>query len=356
MVYPEQRFATKLATFQRETVLPEGAVGVVLVTEGARVDIRDWVARGIHPTRYALIEAAQELRLRDEKSLPKMLLVKERARVARGDAIAGANAKRGRRVFAPFDGFIVYVGEGRIIMQELPEILNVEAGVRGRVTRILNGRGVTIEATGALVQGVWGNGRSAIANLRMEPEGGIESLSMDQFDASYRNEAIVLREPLTISALRAAERRLFAGIIAPSMDASLLDRVMEENRAVLLTEGFGKLRMSAPVAALLQEFDGYQAMVDAAQPGVQVGRRPEIVINRSGDEQADVLRLGNALRKGVRVRIVREPNAGLFGRVIELPSGLQRLENGLRVRCALVELTTGVKTLIPLTNLELAGG
>lgn len=350
--YPDQRLVSEMTTINREVLLPSEAIGSVIAVEGQAIDIREHVARGLIPARHYVLPAAEILRLRNTSRLQRTMEVKLNVPVSAGDVLA---VNRNRRVTAPVDGVVVYVGEGRIIMQEMPEIINLEAGVRGKVVRTYPGRGVAIEAIGAVVQGVWGNGGSVISTLRMEPPGGVETIPPDELDNTYRNEVVVTRRPITPRVLEVMTGRIFAGLIAPSMDSSLLDQVLELNNRVMLTEGFGNIRMSQAILALLQEFDSYQVTLDTHTPQRWSSRRPELVINRSTDEPPPPVDWQISLRRGMRVRISRTPHSGVAGRILELLDTPVELENGLRVPGARVEIGPDEIVEVPLANLELAG-
>lgn len=355
--YPDARLISKLTTIQREALLPEEAFGVVQASEGQDVDIRQVVARGALPSRHIIVEVRPILGNVDDATLNKLLLVKDRAMAQAGSPIAGRDPKRGKRVLAPVDGLVVYAGDGRIVMQEKPAVITVEAGVRGTVTQVYPGRGAGIKAVGVLVQGVWGNGRSVINGLRLEPARGIETIQPEALDTAYKNEIVVTAKPVTPFILQVAEVRGFAGLIAPSMDASLMDRVKALALPVMLTEGFGDARMNPAIMSLLQEFDGMQATLDAYLPRRFEPRRPELVINRrvGADEEVPPLETGIALRRGMRVRVTRAPYTGQIGKVLELPDQPILLPNGLRVVCASVDIGEAEPVDIPLANLEFAG-
>lgn len=354
--YPQQRYVSAMARIKREALLPEEAVGSVRVEQGQRVDIRDNVARGLIPARHIIIEAARQLGLRHSDELGDLLLVERRRRVEAGTAIAGRDANRGKRVFAPVDGIVVYVGDGRIIMQAMPEIINLQAGVRGVVTRVYENRGISILAIGAVVQGIWGNGRNVVAPLRLQPPEGVEYMVREALEQAYRNEVVITNVPLNAATLEVATVRSFAGIIAPSMDADLIATALAAPFAILLTEGFGQYRMNNPVYSLLQELEGFQATVDAYLPRRWSARQPEVVINRPPSKDYDQQQLERALRVGMTVRIIREPYMGQTGQIIDLPNQPTLLDNGLRVKCACVELLPDDRVAIPLASLELAGG
>lgn len=353
--YPDQRIVSRLSTIHREALLPEGAIGAVRTTEGARVDVRDVVANGAIPARHIIIDAARTLGVRDPNAIKRLLLVKANQVVDEQTPIAGKNKSRGKRVFAPVRGIVVGVDEGRIIMQHVPEIINIEAGVRGRILQVYPNRGVAVEAVGAIVQGVWGNGRSVIATLRMEPDKNFRKVIEESVDLTYKGSIIVTFNSLTAEILELVYEGNIAGIIAPSMPADLQDDVMNSNIAVMLTEGFGNARMNGEIHALLKEYEGYQVALDADLPGRWKARRPEAVINRVSDERPAGLNLNATLKVGTRVRITRQPYIGQIAEIAELPDQPLILANGLRVPSARVELISGETVNIPLANLELAG-
>ncbi|MCA9881545.1 MAG: hypothetical protein H6670_12300 [Anaerolineaceae bacterium] len=354
--YADQRIISEMTTIRREVLLPEEAIGQVRVLQGQRVDIRDIVARGVIPAEHIIIDAARELRLRKQEDLPGKMLVKIGARVKEGQPIAGADAKRGRRVLSPVRGLVVHVGDGRIIMQSMPRIVNLEAGVRGRVIELYP-RGVAIEAVGTLIQGVWGNGRSTIATLRAAPsKGGLHALPKDTLEAGYRNEVVLSAEPITSTHLKIAAARQFVGLIAPSMPAALVEEAMGLDVAVMVTEGFGEMRMPEDLLTLFMECQGFQVTLDAFTPRRNAARRPEAVVNRPRRDDLPAMPDPSLpLRPGMRVRISREPHYGMLGRVLTVTTEMHDLPNGLRMPCTEVELMSGQKVWLPSADLELTG-
>jgi hypothetical protein len=252
---------------------------------------------------------------------------------------------------------VSYIEQGRIILQETPELIDLEAGVNGQVVAVRSGRGAVIETVGALIQGVWGNGGTVIGALRMEPDDGIENIYSDQIDIQYRGSVIVTKKPLKATGLLVMENQQFGGIVAPGMDADLIEDALRASGAVFITEGFGATRFSPLVANLLNDLVGRQATVDALLPNRWQRQRPELVVNlpmRAG-ERPPGPNLGLMLRPGMTVRLTRAPYAGQIGQVSNLPKTPHLLDNGLRVPCAQVELVAGGTAFVPLANLEVLG-
>jgi hypothetical protein len=358
MLYPEQRYLSELTVIRRDCRLPDEAVGTINVTEGKRVEVRDVVAHGVIPARYIIINAMQFFNLRKPEALTPLLQVEEGDAVDEKQVLAGKDVKRGKRLFSSVRGMVAQIADGRIILQELPEVIDLEAGVRGRVISTEAGRGALIEAVGAQIQGAWGNGKLSIASLRMEPETGIEGIvGGNTLETRYMGSTLLTRKALNLNTLRILTEQNVAGVIAPSMDANLVPRATKAEFPILLTEGFGNLRMENAVYQLLNQYEGTPITLDAFSANRWSNRRPEVIINvkmREGQNPARPnIMLG--FRVGLTVKVTRAPYEGQTGKIVELPANPVLLDNGLRILCARVELTIGETLFIPRANLEVLG-
>lgn len=358
MLYPEQRYLSELTVIRRDCRLPDEAVGTINVTEGKRVEVRDVVAHGVIPARYIIINAMQFFKLRKSEALTPLLQVEEGDAVDEKQVLAGKDLKRGKRIFSGVRGIVAQIADGRIILQELPEVIDLEAGVRGRVISTEVGRGALIEAVGAQIQGAWGNGKLSIASLRMEPEAGIEGIvSGNTLETRYMGSILLTRKALTLNGLRILSEQNVAGVIAPSMDAHLISRATKVDFPIFLTEGFGNLRMANAVYQLLNQYEGVPITLDAFSANRWSNRRPEVIINvkmREGQNPARPnIMLG--FRIGLTIKVTRAPYEGQTGKIVELPPNPVLLDNGLRILCARVELTIGETLFVPRANLEVLG-
>jgi hypothetical protein len=357
MYYPEQRYVSPLIVIRRRCSLPDKAIGTVNVSEGERVDVRDVIAHGVITTHYYILDGAKFFKLRNPDQLDDLLFVDVGDVVKEEDVLAGKKAKKGKRLFSPVRGIVAAIDKGRVILQAMPEMIDLEAGIRGRVVSIQPGSGVEVEATGAQVQGVWGNDRTVIATLQTEPEDGMESLSGDSLDMRFASAIILSRQPITADKLKIMKDKNLSGIIAPSMDSSLLDIALEANGAILLTEGFGNIGMSSAIYNILANFEGHQVTVAADKLDRQGLNSPEVIVNTQPKDEQRPARpnVMLALRPGTEVRITRTPYTGLTGTVIDLPKVPVLMENGLRIKCAKVELVVGETIFVPLANIEVLG-
>jgi hypothetical protein len=353
--YPEQRFLSKLAIIRRRVTLPESIVGVVDVAPDKRVDLREVVAYGVAPSHHVIVDAVKFFRLRNPENLLSLLKVEVDDRVDELTVLAGKNVERGKRLYSPVEGRVVNISDGRIIIEAEPEMIKLEAGVRGRVISVQAGRGVTIETVGGQIQGVWGNGHRSIATMRFAPEpGGIEQLSR-QFEVEFMGAIVAVKSPLTADDLNLIEEMNLVGVIAPGMHYGLIEHARRFPKPIMLTEGFGVEPMSHLMQTLLGEIEGQQITLDAFEPKAGDTRRPEVIVNvqpKVGDTPSRI-NIMLTLKPGTLVRLTREPYAGQSAQIINLPKSPVLLDNGLRVSCAEVELVGGNRVKVPLANIEL---
>jgi hypothetical protein len=360
-LFPAQRYIIPKTTLQREVLLPPDVQGVITAVPGQRVDGNTVVARGYPPAHHHIIYAKEDLRLRRRQSLEDYLLVEIGDAVAQDQALASLrhDPERGRRIFSPANGVVAGIQDGRIVIRETNDQIELIAGMAGSVTRVIPGRGIIVETVGGVVQGTWGNGKRTVGALKLEPEDGMEFIEGGSINLDWRGSIVVTRRRLTTTNIVIIEEQDIAGVIAPSIDATLIDIVNQMDRAVMITEGFGDATMSNAIYTLFEELldanFNLRATLDAATPSPFTARRPEVVMSippREG-EAPQLLEPAERLRRGARVRITRSPHAGQTGIVRELPNVPQPLGNGLRVPVANVELSGGEVAPVPLVNLEL---
>ncbi|MCB9453675.1 MAG: hypothetical protein H6672_19775 [Anaerolineaceae bacterium] len=354
--YPAQRHLLEATTIRRERLLPAFTTGKVNVAQGVNVNIRDIVARGSVASAYHLIDTSQVIRLKKNEDISDFLLVELNA-IVEADTPLAARPKQRKQVVAPVRGKIVYARGSQIIMQETSEEIQLEAGVDGRVIATHSGRGVTLETYGTLVQGVWGNGNLVIGSLKAEPDDGLDNIYSGGLDVGYRGVIVITRRALKETSLVVMADQGIIGVIAPSMDAALIPQAKEHPSAIMLTEGFGDIPMSAIVFNMLSKFASRQATLDAYTPNRWETRRPEAFVNSSAraGEKASEPQISLTLKAGMSVRLTRPPYAGRVATVLNLPKTPTLLDNGLRVLCAQVELSSGERAMIPLANLESLG-
>jgi hypothetical protein len=305
-----------------------------------------------------MVDAAEILNLRHPEDLEAIV------EVTIGDAVDEGQVltSRGRRVRAPVDGVVVAIDGGRIVIRENPLELDLVAGMPGFVVEVRPRRGAVIQTSGAVLQGVWGNGKRAVGAIQMEPDDGLELIQGDDIDMRWRGAIVVTRRPLSELGMQIMEEQDIAGVVAPSLDSTLMHAALNFGRAILLTEEIGDIRMSVAVqnflTDILEESPNLRGSLDAVEPSVMEARRPELLMNvqqRAGEDPRPP-RAVDRLRPGMSIRVTRAPYAGQSGVVEGLPEQAAAVEGGLRVPVASVRLTTGEVVTIPIANVEAFAG
>jgi len=362
--YPPTTAVMGMTTIRRERKLPPGAVGEALVEQNSMVDPSTPVLRGAVPGAFIMLDALKPLGLKHVSELnpETMLQVQLGEVVDQGQAILEVGSGRKLKTLdAPVRAIFVRLEGSQVVLQVDPKPIELLALIPGLVTSVRGDSVVVIESIGALVQGVWGNGLGAYGAIALEPEGGIESLQGDSILQEFNGVIMVLRNPIkspTVFMVAATQR--FGALIAPSMHAHLRDVAMHQSIPIMLTEGFGEIRMSEVTYNLLRGNINRPAALDATEPNTWSADRPEVVIPlASGGTKPRAPEKDQPLTEGALVRFTRAPLAGQSGRVLRLVETPRAVENGLRLAGAEVQLTDQRSeqrvVFAPLANLELLG-
>ncbi|MBN1886876.1 MAG: hypothetical protein JW850_02765 [Thermoflexales bacterium] len=352
--YPSETYATPLALVSRERVLP--VAGEVLVREGQRVEPADVIARAEHTRDIRILDLARGLRV-SPKAAERSMRKKIGDSVVAGEPVAigrGVLPWSRKMVRAPVDGTIAAVGGGRLLLEVAPEIIEVKAYLSGTVALVLSKFGAVVETAGALVQASWGCGGEAYGVLKIVGRKPDSPLRAKSIDVACHGAIVISGGWIDPGAFEQAQQLQVRGIIAASMDGDLRAEAEKCGFPVILIEGWGRVPMSAPAHQLLQNQDGREACISASTRTRFGKQRPEIVIPLPTESQpSPPPPPGAPLEVGMRVRVLRTPYMGAVGTVAALPAMAQRLDNGIQVHGAEVNLGSAGTIFVPYVNLEL---
>ena len=123
---------------------------------------------------------------------------------------------------------------------------------------------------------------------------------------------------------------------------------------LILTEGFGEIRMATKTFNMLKDLNGQMASINGATQ-IRAGvMRPEIIVandNAYIDSISSVAEGG--MTKGTLIRIIRAPYFGQIATVDSLPPELQKVESETKVRVLFAKLQDGSIVRVPRANVEL---
>lgn len=341
-----------VATIRRERLMP--AEGRIIARRGQQVNPSDIVAEAVIRPEHLLLDIALGLGL-PAKETDHYIQRRAGDEVGEGDVIAGPVGIGRRVVRAPKPGTVVVAGDGQVLMELEGEFSELKAGYSGLVTEIVGDRGVIIETVGALVQGVWGNGKINFGLLNVLAQAPDELVTTDKLDVSLRGAVIMAGICEDEKVLRSAEELPIRGMILASMDAGLVPVALSVNYPIVLTEGFGHLPMNQQAFAVLSS-SGKREVALNAESWDRIGNtRPEVVISAAEVTYPEVPTELVNYSIGQTVRVVSPPYKSMLGKLTSIPQFLSRLPSGLLANTAEVVFENGDSVQIPLANLEIIG-
>ena len=358
----------KKTIFKKERILP--LKGNVLVKSGDQLSPDTIVASTNLPGNVQMLKVSNILNI-DPKDVVEALQVKEGLEVKKGDIIAETSGIFGMfksSVESPVDGTIESISQstGRVVVREAPIPVEVDAYVSGVVDEVVENEGIVLKSNAAFIQGIFGIAGEKRGDLLLVSSGPGEELAADQITAEMKGKILIGGSFLSLEAYKKALSVQVAGIVVGGFNYYDLKAVLgynlgvaitgteKLNTALIVTEGYGFIPMSESTFSLLKENNGKAASINGATQ-IRAGViRPEIVIpidnyNKEDDSKSKV---PEGIQEGSIVRVIRSPNFGKIGKVISLPSELNKMESETMVRVAEIYID-GKNILIPRANLEM---
>jgi len=341
-----------LTNIRKEQVLP--VPGRVVVRQGQKVSPSDVIAEASLDPEHLVLNVSRSLGVSSDQanSLIQRSVGDE---INEGDLIAGPVGLTRKVVRAPASGEVVLVGGGKLLLRVDKPPYELRAGIGGNVTQLIPDYGAVIETTGALVQGVWGNGKSDFGLLQVKIASADDTLSPDQLNVSLRGTVILGGYCSDPDVFRKAVEIPLRGVMLSSMASALIPAAEKLEIPVLVLEGFGKIPMNSLSYNLLTTHQNREVMINAEALNRFTGTRPEVVIPLPSSRGASSPLLIEDFAVGKKVRVVRQPYLAKTGTIGTLFSNRIEFPNGLRALAAQVNLENGESVKIPLVNLEVVG-
>lgn len=360
--------------FRKERRLP--LKGDVMVEKGQRIKAEDVVARTELPGKVFPVNVVQKLNI-PPQDVRQAMLFKEGDTVRQDEAMARASSFFGlfsSTCLAPVNGTIESVSEvtGQVMMREAPIPVELKAFFDGTVAEIVPDEGVVVETEAAFMQGIFGIGGETVGPLCMVARDPDEVLDASSITDAHKGKIVVGGSMVTAQALTTAVAKGVVGIIAGGIDDQDLKDFLgydlgvaitgneKKGLTLILTEGFGPIRMAEKTFGLLKRHDGKKTSINGATQ-IRAGvMRPEIIIPLAAGETTEQLGAATgtgAMIPGSAIRIIRQPWFGDLARVTDLPVELTVLDSEAKVRVVAVELQkTGERVVLPRANVEIIEG
>lgn len=344
--------------------------GEVFVKEGDVVKHDIVVARTEISGDPEIVKVAMLLGVEPE-DLPRFMSKGLGDMVEEGELLASYTAFFGlikKRVESPVSGTIESISNvtGQVIIRGKPIPVDIDSYIPGKVVEVLPREGAVIETNAAFIQGIFGIGGESHGNIRVAVDSSDDVLSEELIKLEDKGAILIGGSIVTMDALKKAVEVGVSCMVAGGIRHEDLTTFTGEEigvaitgqeelgLTVIITEGFGKMRMNQTTFDLLKNFDGYHSSVNGATQ-IRAGvLRPEIIIpHEEFIDQETEEELAAGMVPGTPVRIIRQPYFGAIGIVKFLPVELQQVESESYVRVLDVELKDGKVVTVPRANVEI---
>jgi hypothetical protein len=339
-----------LTTIVRKRLLP--VKGRVIARLNQRVVAAEVVAEAHYAREHVLLDVARTFGI-SPFAADRLIRCKPGEELVEGTIIAEKKGLFSKTVRAPSGGRVIIAGNGQVLMEVGETSFELRAGMPGIVTEVIPDWGVVIQTTGALVQGVWGNGRTDTGLMLPLIEKPLDVLAAAQLDVSLRGSVLLAGHCRDGEALRAAAELPVRGLILSSLMPSLLPLASQMRYPILVIDGFGNLPMNPSAFKILSTNVKREVTIRGDNYDRYTGTRPELIIPLPVNQELPVAPDFGMLAPEQQVRLRRAPHLGEIATLTKLLPGLTALPVGLRVPAAEVRLQNGEQIIVPLVNLEI---
>ena len=338
-----------ITTIRRERLLP--VQGRVIVRKGQKVGATDTIAEARLAPQHIVLEIARGLGIASSKA-DAALQFQVGEEISEGDLVAGPVGLGRKVIRSPRNGKVVVAGGGQVLIEVESHPFELKAGIPGLVTELITDRGAEIETTGALIQGLWGNGHIDFGLLTVLVEDPSGTLSADMLDVSHRGAVVLGGYCGSSDLIEMAAEIPLRGLILSSMDSALIPLASKVSVPIIVLDGFGQIPMNATAFKLLSTNERREVAINAEGKDRFSTSRPEIVIPLPASGQLSLPVEMGEFSAGQLVRVVSGPHKAKTGTLVALRPGLSVLASGIRAEAGDVRLESGETTLFPLANLE----
>ncbi len=306
----------------------------------------------------------------EAEDVERYMLKKPGDKVLKNENLAFYTALFGlvkKSVPSPVDGTLESISAltGQAIVRGKPIPVLVDAYIPGKIKDVMPREGAVIETSGAFIQGIFGIGGETHGEVRVLTKSNEGELTAELITPDCKGKILVGGSWVTMEAMRkavevGASAVVVGGVRHQDLTAFTGQEIgvaitgqEEVGITVIITEGFGRMAMSANTFTLLKSMEGRLACVNGTTQ-IRAGvLRPEIIIPHSlgGEEKAEEFARG--MVPGTQVRIIRQPYFGSIGTVDSLPVELQAMGSESMVRVLTVKLPDGKVVTVPRANVEI---
>jgi hypothetical protein len=337
-------------SIKRERVLP--VAGHVLVRRMQKVSPADVIVVGSLTSQFILMDIAQGLKVSPDRA-DELLQRQANEELVQGDVIAGPVGLFQRVIRAPQPGVVKIAGEGKVLYEVNSADYELQAGMEGIITNIIPERGAIIETKGALIQGVWGNGKITYGIVQPISNDLLQELVAEQLNISSRGAIITAGFCRKPEVLEAAGAIPIKGLILGSMCSALIPLAKRMDYPIMVIDGFRETPMNRAAEKILIDNKDKNIALNAQELDPFKGNFPEGIISQSSTMEPDLPAETGSLKAGKKVIIINGKDASKIGKIDKIIAGNQVLPNGIMTQLAEISFANDKRAVLPLSNMEI---
>ncbi len=327
------------------------AAGKVLVKSGQPVSTNDVIASIDMPDKHLNLDVSRILGL-DPIQAARVIKPKPGDTIRKGEVIARRGGILSKQILSPVDGKVTDCSNARVLVELGSNPLIVQAGFTGIVREVIPEYGAILVAEGAILQGVWGNGRLAEGLIICLARNQVEELNPDRMDVSLRGSVVIGGPCMKAETLRLAADIPLRGLVVSSLAPELLEFAEKLPFPVMALIGLGRVPFDNHTYKIVGNLNKHVACVNAVPWYRYSGTRPEVVVPRRGEGHIAELPDNVEYETGQLVRILQSPYLWETARIKDILPEARHYPSGIVATSALCELENGKETVQPLVNLE----
>jgi hypothetical protein len=302
--------------------------------------------------KYLLLEIAQGLNVSTARA-DELLQRQAGDELTKGDVIAGPVGLFQRVIRAPSPGQVRIAGEGKVLFESSTPAFEMQAGTEGTVTNIIPERGAIIETKGALIQGVWGNGKITYGVIQPVSDTLDQELVAGQINIGFRGAILAAGFLVNPEVLEIVRGVPIKGLILGSISSSLIPQAKSMDFPIMVIDGFGPSPMNSAAEEIILSNRDRNIALNAQIYNPFSGKYPEVIISQPAPSEPEVPAEAESLSKGKKVIIINGAQAREIGTIELIHPRKQVLPSGIEARTAVVSYGSDQLATVPLANLEI---
>ena len=339
-----------LTTFQRARYLPID--GRVLAHIGQTVEPDTIVAEATLAPHIEVLDLRPVITGINRNDLDSMLERDVGEEIETGDVIIATGGTLNRVLRATSNGIIRAISSTQILIEVNKKPHRLRAAYHGKVIEIVPDRGIILQMSGTIIQGVWGNGYIATGNLIAAGDLPNQVLRPEDLKSDWADMIVIAGRCKSIDTLRRAKRLPLRGLIVGSFSSHLIPAVKNLKFPVIAINGFGPIGMDEISFHMFHSNLGRTIALNGQPWDRELGFRPETFIHKEPEENIPVMDTLLEYEVGQVVRVNTLPYLPQTGTIEKIRPDQALLPSGIKAMAADVILQSGQHILVPLNNLD----